>query len=89
MSNLGEKNWLVYLLLCSDGSLYCGATNDMGKRLAKHNAGKGAKYTRARLPVQLIVHSKPCYKSQALILEYAVKQKKKDEKENFLRFYEF
>lgn len=43
--------WCVYLLRCADDSLYCGISNDLVKRLATHNAGKGARYTRVRLPV--------------------------------------
>jgi predicted GIY-YIG superfamily endonuclease len=46
-----EKPWLVYILKCSDGSYYTGITNDLSKRVEKHNTGKGAKYTRARTPV--------------------------------------
>lgn len=45
------SRWHVYLLRCADGSLYAGITNDLKARLAAHNAGKGAKYTRSRLPV--------------------------------------
>ncbi len=52
-------NWHCYLLRCADGTLYCGITNDIDKRLAAHNAGEGAKYTRSRLPVKL-VYSEVC-----------------------------
>ena len=45
------RGWCVYLLRCRDGSLYAGATNDVAGRLARHAAGKGARYTRSRLPV--------------------------------------
>ena len=44
----------TYLLRCADGTLYCGWTNDLAARLAAHNSGKGAKYTRARRPVRLV-----------------------------------
>ncbi len=44
----------VYLLRCSDDSLYCGWTTDLTSRLAAHNSGRGAKYTRSRLPVELV-----------------------------------
>jgi putative endonuclease len=44
----------VYLLRCRDGSLYCGWTNDLGARLAAHESGKGSRYTRSRLPVELV-----------------------------------
>ena len=46
--------YYVYLLRCADGTLYTGFTNDLARRLAAHNAGKGAKYTRSRLPVDLV-----------------------------------
>ncbi len=52
-------SWLCYLLKCADDTLYCGITNDIDKRLAVHNAGEGAKYTRSRLPVKL-VYSEAC-----------------------------
>lgn len=45
--------YFAYLAECADGSLYAGFTNDLGARIARHNAGKGAKYTRSRLPVRL------------------------------------
>ena len=52
-------NWFCYLLRCADDSLYCGITNDLEKRLAAHNAGTASKYTRARVPVEL-VFAEPC-----------------------------
>lgn len=45
-------DWVVYILKCADGTYYTGITNDLPRRLAQHNAGKGAKYTRTRTPVQ-------------------------------------
>lgn len=59
MSSPAQNAWACYLLECADGTLYCGITNDLDKRLAAHNAGEGAKYTRTRLPVRL-VYSEPC-----------------------------
>jgi len=52
-------NWFCYLLRCADDTLYCGITNNLDKRLAAHNAGTASKYTRARLPVDL-VFAEPC-----------------------------
>jgi len=52
-------DWFCYLLRCADGTLYCGITNDPDKRIAAHNAGTAAKYTRARGPVEL-VFLEPC-----------------------------
>jgi len=71
---MNRQQWLVYLVHCSDESLYCGVTNDLEKRLAAHNSGKGAKYTRSRRPVKLVVTSSMMTKSNALKLEYRVKR---------------
>jgi putative endonuclease len=54
MSLKNKENWLCYLLRCADGTLYCGITNDIEKRIAAHNAGTAAKYTKARGPVELV-----------------------------------
>ena len=66
--------WVVYLVRCSDNSLYCGVTNDLDSRLAAHNAGKGAKYTKSRLPVKLVCVSHGMSKSEAFKLEYRIKR---------------
>jgi putative endonuclease len=50
----GEDSWHVYILECADGTLYTGATNDVKSRVEQHNRGRGAKYTRSRLPVGLV-----------------------------------
>ena len=73
--------WFVYMLRCSDGSLYTGYTDDVQRRLAVHNSGKGAKYTRSRLPVSLVYREACADKSTALKREYAIKRLKKPEKE--------
>ena len=73
-NKLGNKPWVVYLLRCSDNSLYCGVTNDLGSRLLKHNSGRGAKYTRSRMPVKLVCVSAEMGRSGALKLEYRVKK---------------
>jgi putative endonuclease len=69
-----EKGWFVYLVLCADKSLYCGISTDVGRRLADHNLGKGAKYTRSRLPVTLLATSCALTRSEALKLEYRIKR---------------
>jgi putative endonuclease len=69
-----KNNWIVYLVRCSDNSLYCGITNDLRSRLIDHNSGKGAKYTRSRRPVELIAISPTMTKSEALKLEYRIKR---------------
>lgn len=67
--------WFVYLLKCRDGSLYCGITRDIPRRVAQHNAGKGAKYVvPARRPVECVWKRRAVDQSQALSLEYWIKQ---------------
>ena len=69
-----KQEWIVYLAQCSDDSLYCGITNNLENRLAAHNSGRGAKYTRSRRPVTLAGVSSKMIKSDALKLEYRVKR---------------
>ena len=64
----------VYILKCVDKTLYTGYTTDIDKRVAMHNRGKGAKYTRGRLPVQLLYYEEFDNKSDAMKREYAIKQ---------------
>jgi len=78
-------NWVVYLIRCRDDSLYCGVTNNLEKRIATHNSGKGAKYTSSRLPVVLVVASGFMSRSAALKLEYQVKQQRRDSKIAYLK----
>jgi len=68
------KNWQVYLLRCSDNSLYCGVTNNLEQRLLKHNQGIASKYTRSRLPVELVAVRKGLTKSNAFKIEYQIKK---------------
>ena len=75
-----EKNWVVYLVRCSDQSLYCGISTDFKSRLAEHNSGRGARYTRSRRPVELVAISHEMTKSDALKLEYRIKQAPADAK---------
>ena len=66
--------WLVYVLVCADASLYCGVTNDLPRRLARHEAGTGARYTRGRGPFE-VVYLEPCAdQGEALRREYAIKR---------------
>ncbi|MCB2148382.1 MAG: GIY-YIG nuclease family protein [Deltaproteobacteria bacterium] len=69
-----DKDWVVYLVRCSDKSLYCGITNNLKKRLDAHNLGKGAKYTRSRTPVELIGTRLTTTRSDALKLEHRIKK---------------
>lgn len=70
----------IYILECSDGTLYTGYTNDLDKRLAAHNAGKGAKYTRVRLPVRRVYEEYFDSKSAAMQREYAIKKLSRPQK---------
>lgn len=72
--------WYVYMLRCGDGSLYTGITDDVEKRLAAHRAGKGAKYTRGRGPLELVYSQEQPDKSAALRREYEIKQLSRQQK---------
>jgi DNA-binding protein HU-beta len=74
-------SWFVYLLRCSDNSLYCGTTTDLARRLEAHNAGIGARYTRSRLPIRLVWHLQTTCKSEAFKEEFRIKRLQKSEKE--------
>lgn len=70
----------VYLLACNDESLYCGYTNDLDKRVAAHGCGKGAKYTKSRLPVRLVYSERWGSKSEALRREAEIKNMTRKQK---------
>jgi putative endonuclease len=82
-----SKAWYVYMLECSDGSIYTGITNDIPARIIKHNSGKGAKYTRTRVPVRLKAYWVYELKSEAAKAEYAFKQLSRAEKIKLIREY--
>ena len=75
----------TYILRCADNSLYTGWTNDLDRRVSAHNAGKGAKYTKARLPVQLVYFESFKTKEEAMSREYFIKKMSKKEKEKLIR----
>ena len=75
----------VYLLRCGDGTLYCGWTTDLDARLKAHNSGKGAKYTRSRLPVELVYSESYEDQHEALSREWHIKQLPREEKLALLR----
>ncbi|MEI7703519.1 MAG: GIY-YIG nuclease family protein [Deltaproteobacteria bacterium] len=75
-----RRGWQVYLLRCGDGTLYAGATNDLVARLARHAAGTGARYTRSRLPVELVWSVRVRGRGAALRREAAVKRLTRPEK---------
>ena len=70
----------TYILKCKDDSLYTGWTNDLKKRITSHNAGKGAKYTKARRPVELVYYEEFQTREEAMKREYAIKQLSRKEK---------
>ena len=74
MTSERNSGWFVYIVECSDNTLYTGVATDLEARLAEHNAGRGAKYTRARLPVALVHREKAKDRSAALRREHAIKR---------------
>ncbi|MBO5092150.1 MAG: GIY-YIG nuclease family protein [Clostridia bacterium] len=70
----------TYILKCADETLYCGWTNDLEKRLKAHNSGKGAKYTRSRLPVTLVYYEEFETAKEAQKREYQIKNLSRKEK---------
>ena len=70
----------TYIVRCKDDTLYCGWTNDLEKRIASHNAGTGAKYTRNRRPVELVYYETFDTKEEAMSREYAIKQLSRKQK---------
>ena len=70
----------TYILECKDGTLYTGWTNDIEKRLAAHNAGRGAKYTKSRRPVELVHLEMFDAKEEAMRREYEIKRLNRQEK---------
>ena len=81
---LQEKKNYTYILRCADDTLYTGWTNDLDKRLAAHNKGEGAKYTKSRLPVELAYCEAFATKEEAMKREYAIKQLTRKEKQKLI-----
>jgi len=75
-----NKEWAVYILRCSDDTLYTGITNNFEKRLIAHNRGMAAKYTRSRRPVVLSAVSNPMFRADAMRLELRIKKLAKGKK---------
>ena len=80
-----EKTWYLYILRCGDDTLYTGITTDVQRRLADHRAGKGAKYTRGRAPLELVYEDSCGTHSDALKRELAVKALPRAEKEKLFQ----
>ncbi len=80
-----KDTWHVYMVRCSDGTLYTGITNDLEKRIEAHNSGKdGARYTRSRRPVTLVYSEQAKSKSAAAKLEYQIKRLTRLKKTNLI-----
>lgn len=73
--------WYVYVARCSDDTLYCGIARDVAQRIAAHDAGTGARYTRGRGPLRVLLTRRCRDKGCALRLEYAIKQLSRAHKE--------
>lgn len=74
----------TYILKCSDGTYYTGWTNNLEKRVSDHNQGRGAKYTKARRPVELIYYEEFITKEEAMKREYAIKHLTRQKKEQLI-----
>lgn len=81
----GKKTNYTYIVKCSDGTYYTGWTNDIRKRLKAHNAGKGSKYTRSRMPVKLVYIEQAETKQQAMQQESRIKRLSRHAKEQLIR----
>ncbi|MBO2536717.1 MULTISPECIES: GIY-YIG nuclease family protein [Rummeliibacillus] len=79
-----SNNHVMYVLECSDGTYYTGYTNDLEKRIATHNAGKGAKYTKARRPVHCVYFETFENKHDAMSAEYGFKQLTRQQKLHYM-----
>ena len=77
------KNY-TYMLLCADGTYYTGWTNQIRKRIRAHNSGKGAKYTKARLPVELVYYEAFDTKEEAMSREWHIKRLSRSEKQKLI-----
>ncbi len=84
MKRKGGKDWTVYILRCCDGSLYTGIAKDVHARLKQHGEGRGAAYTRTRLPVTLLYQQKRLTHSEALIREAQIKAMPRSKKEKII-----
>lgn len=82
-----EKQWMLYILLCKDGTLYTGITDDLQRRLAQHESGKGAKYTRGRGPFTLVYQEYMESYPDALKREYQIKQLARSDKLKLIEAY--
>lgn len=80
------SSWFVYIVRCFDRTLYTGITTDLDRRLAEHNAGRGAKYTRPRRPVVLVYSEPAISRSAAASREYQIKKLSPTGKQDLIGF---
>jgi putative endonuclease len=80
-----DRTWYVYVVECADGTLYTGMTNDVARRVAEHNKGCGARYTRGRRPVALVHQEQVGGRGAALRREAQIKRMRRREKEGLIR----
>lgn len=78
------NGYYAYIVRCGDGTLYTGYTNDLDNRMKAHNSGRGAKYTRSRLPVELVYYEEFAAKEEAMSREWHIKRLKRAEKEKLI-----
>jgi putative endonuclease len=83
--SLAAKAWFLYLVRCSDGTIYTGIARDVGARMAAHEAGRGARYTRGRGPLAVCAVRRCASQGEALRLELAVKRLPRAQKEGLMR----
>jgi putative endonuclease len=81
------RRYFVYIVRCSDGTYYTGYTNDLEKRVRRHNSGRGAKYLRGRLPAALVYSRAFSDRGDALRREWKIKQLSRKDKEALVRGY--
>ena len=84
MNGTGRKDWAVYILRCGDGSLYTGIAKNVQARIKQHSEGRGATYTRTRLPVNLLYQEEGLTHSQALIRESQIKAMSRSKKQEII-----
>jgi putative endonuclease len=84
MTGSAEAPWFVYMVRCADRTLYTGVTTDADRRVADHNRGRGAKYTRNRLPVELVFLERAGDRGAALRREHEIKRMRASEKQTLI-----
>ncbi len=85
VERMTETPWFLYIVRCADGSLYTGIAKDLGARMAQHNSGRGARYTRGRGPVTLVYQEAAGSHGDALRRECAIKAFTRLQKERLIR----